>query len=1068
MKSILLHLGACAAFCASLHAAPLQRVAYDDAGHAGQQPHLIDGESWKFADGGGATPAQLTCAFGECVRFAYKGLQQGAVYQARLTFFADQKRTMRVMAGSMILGEATAENGKVTTQVFDIPAAAIARDEVLLTIEKTSGPNAVVSEVEILSENPAALGAVEPDKITLPGAFTIDQVQPLRPIPIAVDGVKSPTLDLAGIWKFNPAPDLSRIAEFKSQAARWADIKVPGEWAMQGFGVKPGAAAAYNRDFTVPADWSGKNILLRCDGVYSDSTIYLNGKPVGKHSGGFTPFDVDLTESVLPGENHLVITALNESVADKLASGSQYACHPLGGIPRGIRLYALPQSHLTGLRVITRFDNAWKDATLDLETTVAGGPAELLVSLQRDKLDPFGPTDIKVPAGTASIPVKAPAKWDPEHPNLYLLTIKVVAGGKTVQTITRHIGFRQIEVRGNALFVNNQPVKLRGSNHHEVYPTTGRSVPAGIHRRDIELFREGNVNLLRTCHYPPDEALMEAADELGMFIECEAPFCWAPGAGHEELVCMQTAEMVLAYRNHPSVLIWSLANESKWGPHWQASSRIVRKLDPSRPQIFNDNGSSGDPRFTNLMNKHYPGHNGPAAARNGLAQPLYLGEDSHLNAYNRLELATDPALRDLWGKYLRELWDDIYQSKGALGQSIWSGVDDTFYMNDDHTVGYGTWGPIDGWRRQKPEWWNMKKAYSPVRVGTPKIEGGTILVPIENRFHFTDLAEIKVLWKSGGKSGTLKPGSIAPGASGILTIPATAGETLDLTIMDPRGFTADAFLIRLAPPNPTPVPGGPVTWTIDEKSGQLTKLGGIAITGPRLMLLPLNSAGETQMTGKTKVWEPFTAPCTGWTTAMIENDAASGAVTVTGNYDGAKGSYVFQANEGCLAIHYHFEITKAVNPRQVGLVFTLPAEYDSLAWQREGYWNVYPDDHIARLSGSVNAGDGFPATSVGPRVKPDHPWRLDNLPYGNNDFCSTKHNIITGSLANKSGRGITIAGGGTQHLRAWKDSTSVHFLVADYSNGGSERFLRGLAGKDDRPLKPGDKISGTIKLRAKE
>ena len=613
-------------------------------------------------------------------------------------------------------------------------------------------------------------------------------------------------------------------------------------------------------------------------------------------------------------------------------------------------------------------------------------------------------------------------------------------------------------------------MKLRGSNHHEVYPTTGRSVPAGIHRRDIELFREGNANLLRTCHYPPDQALMDAADELGMFIECEAPFCWAPGAGHEELVCRQTAEMVLAFRNHPSVLFWSLANESQWGTHFKSASQVVRQLDPSRPQTFNWMSSglqTVEEPFTEIANIHYPAHNGPAQARKYTKRPVYLGEDCHLNAYNRLELATDPSLRDLWGKYLREMWDDIYQTNGCLGQAIWSGVDDTFYMKDDQTVGYGTWGPIDGWRRQKPEWWNMKKAYSPVRLGTPQAEGESIRIPIENRYHFTNLAETTVKWKSGGKSGTLKPVAIAPGASGSLTIPAKPGASLDLTFIDPRGFTADAYHFDLSTAKPASATRAAPTWALDEQTGQLTKIGGIPLAGPQLMLLPLNNAGETQMQGKTKVWEPFTAPCAGWKSEKVTKDAATGITTVTGTYDDAKGTYQIRTDGSNLSIAYDFEVIKAVSPRQVGLVFTLPPEYESLAWQRVGYWNVYPEDHIARLVGSVKASEGHEATSVGPRDKPAHPWRLDNLPFGNNDFCSTKHNILTGSLADKNGNGVTIEGAGTQHLRAWKDAKGVHFLVADYSNGGSERFLRGLVGKEDRPLKPGNKITGTVKLRVK-
>ena len=917
-------------------------------------------------------------------------------------------------------------------------------------------------------------------------AFVIPQ---LNPRPQQVDGVAHETVDLGGTWQFAEAvpPGFPPIAPLDGKTSK--PIAVPGEWAMQGFGVKPGTAAFYARAFDVPDDWQGKRIKLRCDGVYSDAIVWVNGHEAGRHSGGFTPFELDVTALIEPGpgSNTLALSVLNESVADQLASGTKYACHPLGGIPRGIRLMVLPAVHLSSLQVTTTFDAAYRDATLGLALDAvcegAGKAADLTACVSLTSPDgkaaAVSPRRIAFSAlkCVASLPVPQAVKWDNEHPMLYMLTIRLEAGGQRLETITRKVGFRQIEVRGNELLVNGMPVKLRGSNHHEVYPTTGRSLPAGMHRRDVALFREGNVNLLRTCHYPPDEALMEAADELGMFIECEAPFCWAPGDGHRELVCQQTAEMVLTYRNHPSVIWWSLANESKWGPDFVASSKLVRRLDPTRPQIFNDCGSKSDPQYTNLINMHYPGHGGPAAARKGQAQPVYHGEDCHLNAYNRLELATDPALRDLWGKYIRELWDEIQTTKGSLGQSVWSGVDDTFYLSDDRTVGYGSWGPIDGWRRTKPEYWNMKKAYSPVRVAVidrKRDNAGAIWLTVENRQNFSNLNEMKIAWRCGGQSGAVH-GDIAPGATGTVPVrldhDPQPGERLDLTFRDPRGFIADEFSLPLMAPAATPEPPPAKTglgtgddgWACDLVSGDLLQAGKMKVSGPRLMILPMNHAGETQMTGTTKVWKPFTDPCANWTSSTT---SINPGITVKASCDEAEGSYAMTFRDGghSIDISYDFTLTKAVNPRQVGLVISLPRDCETFSWERQGYWDVYPDDHIARLKGTVKASEGFDATSVGPRAKPEHPWRLDNLPYGNNDFCSTKHNVTTAALTDKAGHGIRIDGEGKQHVRCWRTDTAVNVLVADYSNAGSERFLRGLAARDDRPLKPGDKITGTVRL----
>ncbi len=1071
-------------------AAAGQRVAYDDAGEPARQPHLIEGENWTFKNPGADTPAARSAAFGTAVKFGYSNLNPQANYQAKLTFFADEDRTMLVKAGRIEAGRLSASRNKTTTATVDIPAAAIADGKLILSFEKLTGPNAVVSEIEILSDDPRPLEALagakeEMLRASLPDFGKLTPI--LSPQPAAVAECANPVLDLGGVWKFSEsvAPGFEKAAP-----QDWKEIRVPGEWAMQGFRVKhvrkgehfvSGDTAGYFRTFTLPADWSGKRVKLRCDAVYSDAAVFVNGREAGRHLGGFTPFELDVTALVNPGtENCIALAVCSESAADTLASGSKYACHQLGGINRNIRLFAVPETHISGLRVITRFDKEYRNATLELDVETQGGDAELAVSLARVKPDGpersggSVPSDIRLKSGHSEIPVANPAKWDTEHPNLYTLTVKLLKNGKTVETVMRKIGFRQVEVRGNQLFVNGLPVKLRGSNHHEVYPTTGRSLPAGIHRRDIELFREGNVNHLRTCHYPPDEALLEAADELGMFIECEAPFCWAPGNGHVDLVCHETAEMAVAYRNHPSVILWSVANESTWGPNFIASSTFLHRLDPTRPLIFNTwykEIQLYEEGFIEIANIHYPGYSGPAKARTYTKRPVYLGEDTHLNAYNRLELATDPALRDSWGRTIRELWDDEYATPGILGQSIWSGVDDTFYMYENDTVGYGTWGPIDGWRRPKPEYWGMKKAYSPVRLGTPKLADGTISVDVENRQIFSNLNEMKIAWHLGSQSGTVST-SAAPGTRGVLAIrPAAApkpGDKLGLAFTDPRGFIADQFrleiagLAALAAPD-APAAMGKTVWTLDEKTGLLASINGQPVSGPHLMLLAMNSTGESQMSGKTKVWTPFTEPCTGWMCGKITTTGNS--VTVEGQYDGATGSYIYTFKPGgVVEVAYEFTITKAVNPRQTGLVFSLPHGCETLTWERKGYWDVYPDDHIGRLKGTVRASEGFDATSVGPRTKPSHPWRLDNLPYGNNDFCSTKHNILTASLTDATGKGVSVDGQAKQHVRAWRTADAVHLLVADYSNGGAERFLRGLTGKDDCPLKPGGKLSGIVRI----
>lgn len=851
----------------------------------------------------------------------------------------------------------------------------------------------------------------------------------------------------------------------------------------------------------MPGNWNGKRIKLRCDGVYSDAVVWVNGIQVGKHSGGFTQFEIDITHAVKAGTtNTIALSVLNDTIADKLASASEYACHPLGGITRSISLMALPEVNVSSLQVRTEFDSNYHNADLILDLVVAAetGPlpnnlfASLVLTDPKGTPVAINPKSLAIREAktSARIPISSPLKWDCENPNLYRLEIQLVSGGTVLQTLHQQVGFRQIEVRGNELLLNDVPLKLRGINRHEVHPLTGRSVSTEWHRRDIALFREGNVNLVRTSHYPPDEALLEAADELGMFIECEAPFCWAPGNGNAELVRQQTAEMAVAFRNHPSILFWSVANESKWGRDFVESATILRRLDPTRPLVFNDCGSLGDPSFTELRNGHYWGLASlPEAAKS--SQPFYLGEDVHLNAYNRLELATDPSLREIWGSYLTELWDGIWKTQGALGLSIWSGIDDTFYLKDDHTVGYGTWGVLDGWRRKKPEFWEMKKAYSPIRIPQPsslEIHGSTVSLEVENRYLFTNLRDVKITWSLGNLTGAALA-DIPPGEKGRISIDLESipenPPMLALRFEDKRGFVADEFRIPLhrgGTPAESPQPSRPLKlietgdfftiqsdrrkWTINRHNGLLEASPSQPASGPYLQILPLNSDGETQMKGKTKVWDSFTPLCRDWQCSSVAatTDEGSIVITTSGRYAEAEGVFHYRFENGSLQIEYEFTMLEEIQPRQIGLVFTLPPTHELLEWKRVGAWDFYPDDHIARLNGSVRASEGIEATSVGPRTEPQHPWRLDKLPSGNNDFCSTKHGILEASLSDGQGSSFQIKGDGTTHTRAWTTPAATYLLAANFSHGGMERFLRSFSKRKDRPLKKGDSISGVVRI----
>lgn len=958
-------------------------------------------------------------------------------------------------------------------------------------------------------------------------AVTLDEAMPrLSPQPAKVSGVKNARLDLNGLWRFNPAPQAGFITNSAliTSAAGWADIQVPGQWLQQGFSVAADSAAGYFRKFTLPSDWRGKRIKLRCDAVYSDTTIWVGGKKVGWHQGGFTPFECDVTDAVKPGwETTLALTVRSGSDADKLASGMQYACHDLGGISRKMYLVALPELNLCSLRVRTTFDGHFKNAELVVDLAVANEgdklsvPSSLTFELRNPEGANVGTFKLSLPAIKAGekvalskvVQVTQPLKWDVEHPNLY--TLKTALGsGRTAETVSSRFGFRQVEVRGNQMFINGNVVKLRGVCRHEVHPTRGRSLEGDLWRKDAELFARGNVNVVRTSHYPPAEEFLDACDELGLLVELEAPLCWVGhGASYGRIkdpdsqsvadtILQVNLETVAMSMNHPSVIMRSLANESNWSPVFARVHAAVRQADPTRPTIFHHANNQGTSEMP-VGNFHYPGPDGAVSADNE-KRPVYFGEYCHLNAYNRLEQVADPGLRDAWGLGFARMWEAMRAHPGCLGGAIWAAIDDTFFLPGDRVVGYGTWGPLDGWRRPKPEYWHMTKAYSPVRildetVGIPAL-GEPIRLMVENRSDFANLNEMKFEWKLAWKSGQAKV-EAAPGQKGTLVIPAKirdlAGEELEINITNPRGFRVDSYRFLMggepmAVPAPLRKPGAleltqdfkeivvsgtGFKYTIDAVSGQLKagKVGRheLSLSGPCLTLIPLDSeGGGAQLTGKEPVFTPKWGLCTGWKAAGVSATKTDQAVVVkvSGAYSQAEGGYELSIDgSGRMTVTWNFTSKKDINPRQTGMTFDLPNSCDELTWRRRGQWTVYPADHIGRLTGRAKAFPGHPACGLaGPLTQPSWSWSEDQNQYGCNDFRSTKFNIFEAALIDGQGVGLRAVAAADRHVHTWIEGDHARLMVADYANEGSEGYFQCTRAIPDRGVVKGGPISGSAQV----
>ena len=793
-----------------------------------------------------------------------------------------------------------------------------------------------------------------------------------------------------------------------------------------------------------------------------------------------------------------------------MAAGNHYARHPLGGIPRSVYLHVVPKVNIFDIGVVADLDRDYKDGRLKIDLGLRNDSdsdfksAEVKVSLRPlgiKGIDEVG-SDCKLLA-SVSIPsiksgqthedelvieVNAPEKWHAEHPYLYELKFDLLCNKKIIESVTERIGFRKVEMVGNQVFVNGHRLKLRGACRHIVHPTDGRVLSSEMIRKDVELFRAANCNFIRTSHYPPEQEFLDYCDEYGLFVMNEAPFCWVWGERdlqQHALVLKTTEELFRRDRNHPSIISWSAANESTWQRMFEDSVKLLKKLDPSRLVMFSHTEYFGimGRDVVDLGTRHYPGHTGPSKYHNYF-RPMIFDEYLHLNSYNERELATDPGVRDIWGQYINSMWSDIRKSRGCLGGSIWSGIDEVFFLPEEKVTGYGLWGIIDGWRREKPEYWHTKKSYSPFKINSQNVivEDSQLIVAVENRFDSVDFSGLAIEWEYGEQKGMLTS-DIPAGNTGHLVIdlkrPFEQSGTLALRITDKQGFMVDQYrlpvgkienyimratapkgkLALISEPDVWQIKGEGFSYTINRQTGQIEE--GIQdgerviVGGPHLMVLKLDNTKITVKDGVPIFLEGhendsksvYTPVCGNWTcskTDIVNQTDQQIVIKATGQYDEAKGDFIYTINsDGDFKVKYIFVVKQDVTPRQVGIVLDLNKECDRLKWRRKGLWSVYPDDHIGRLEGVADAFSRRHQVPdiYGPRTQPEWPWSQDAIKLGSNDFRSTKHNIYVASLTNSSGRGLAVHSDATHHTRTWVEDEKVRMLIAFYSNAGAEHYF---------------------------
>lgn len=578
---------------------------------------------------------------------------------------------------------------------------------------------------------------------------------------------------LNGTWKFNfvKKPADRPMDFFKSDydVSAWANIKVPANWELEGFGTPiytdvsyPFPAnppfiphdfnpvGSYKRSFTLPADWKEKEIFIHLGSVKSAFYIWINGQKMGYGQGSKVPAEFNITAYLNEGQNDVALEVYRFSDGAYLEDQDYWK---VSGLERDVFLMARPKFHLSDFFVKAGLENDYTDGVFNLSTTFKGNNAnneEIEVTLLDDDKTLF--ID-KVKAGTNNsfqTKVKNVRSWSAEYPNLYTLRIShKTAKGELIESITRQVGFRTVAISGGQLLVNGKAILIKGVNRHEHHPITCRVVPIESMEKDIELMKQFNINAVRTSHYPNREEWYDLCDRYGMYLVDEANI-ESHGMGYDadkatanqpmwkNAYLDRVERMVQRDKNHPSVIIWSMGNESGDGPNWQACYDLMKSIDDTRPVQSED---AGDAPYTDIICPMY-------------ARPWHLKRHTnHLQTRPLILCEYAHAMGNSVGN-LQDYWDLIYKHHQLQGGFIWDWVDQTFAIKDEkgHDIwGYGgdmgfvgvvndsnfcANGLVAADRTLNPHIWEVKKVYQNFHFEAVPMAGNTI--KITNRYDFKD------------------------------------------------------------------------------------------------------------------------------------------------------------------------------------------------------------------------------------------------------------------------------------------------------------------------------------------
>ena len=607
-------------------------------------------------------------------------------------------------------------------------------------------------------------------------------------------------LSIEGNWKFNWVRNANeRPAGFYAldyDDSKWGTMPVPGMWELNGYGdaiyvnnqyawrndwrTNPpyvqdlaNHVGSYRRSFNIPADWRGQKVYIHIGSATSNIMIYVNGKYVGYSEDAKVAAEFDITSFVKPGEQNLIAMQIMRWCDGSYLEDQDF--WRLCGIARESYIYARPQTHIRDIFITPDLTPDYRDGLLTIKTDVENPSGQIVFTLKdkEGKMVKEQTVNAALQA-TATIALADCNKWSAESPYLYTLYATLKQGDRVVEVLPQRVGFRKVEIKNRQLLVNGQPIYIKGVDRHELDPDGGYVVSYERMVQDIKVMKQLNVNAVRTCHYPDDPRWYDLCDEYGIYMTSETNI-ESHGMGYGEGTLARREDYhdahverqkhhLMAYKNHPAIIVWSLGNEAGYGKNFEDSYDWVKAYDPSRPCQYEQAGQNGK---TDIYCPMYYDYNGCERYSQGEnPRPLIQCEYAHAmgNSIGGFKEYWDlvrkyPAYQ---GGYIWDFIDQGLRGKSKItGKQIWTyGGDYGHYPASDNNFNCN--GVINPDREPNPHGYEVQYYYQNIwtklvdaKSGKIEIYNENFFAPIENTTLYYEIVATDATISSSLGRGTI-------------------------------------------------------------------------------------------------------------------------------------------------------------------------------------------------------------------------------------------------------------------------------------------------------------------------